>query len=327
VVHLIRELIDLPKQAQYILKRVLYSIITIFVLIFVTFILMHLMPGDPFSGQKALKPEVKAALYAKYGLDQPILVQLLRYIGNIFHGDLGVSLLDKRSVVSIIKTAFPVSAELGIRSLIFAFIMGLLLGIVAAVKRGTAWDTVAMLLALIGVSVPSFIIGALLQYFLGFKLFQATGNQVFTVMGWGPENSKILPSFALAFGSMASISRLMRTSMLDVLNQDYIKTAKAKGLSRSAIVMKHAVRNAITPVVTIMGPLVASVLTGTFVVENIFSIPGLGKYFVQSVQMNDYTTIAGTTLFFGSFLVFANLIVDIIYGLLDPRVKLSGDRE
>ena len=317
----------MPKQAAYILKRVLYSLITIFVLILVTFFLMHLMPGDPFTGEKAISADVKAALYQKYGLNKPLITQFGLYCANILRGDLGVSLQDKRPVVDIIKQAFPVSAELGLRSLIFALILGLLLGVVAAVKRGTAWDTTAMFLALIGVSVPSFIIGALLQYFLGLQLYQATGQQVFQVMGWGPENSKILPSFALAFGSMASISRLMRTSMLDVLNQDYIKTAKAKGLSGKEIIWKHAVRNAIMPVVTIMGPLVASVLTGTFVIENIFSIPGLGKYFVNSVTFNDYTTIAGTTLFFGAFLVFANLVVDIIYGLLDPRIKLSGEKE
>ena len=317
----------MPKQVQYILKRVLYSIVTIFVLIIVTFLLMHLMPGDPFTGEKALPADIKAALMSKYGLDKPIIVQLFKYIGNVLHGDFGISLQDKRPVAQIIMQAFPVSAELGLRSLIFALILGLLLGVVAAVKRGTAWDTVSMLLALIGVSVPSFIIGALLQYFLGLKLYQATGQQIFSIMGWGPENSKILPAFALAFGSMASISRLMRTSMLDVLSQDYIKTAKAKGLSRKEIIWKHSIRNAVMPVVTIMGPLVAGVLTGTFVIENIFSIPGLGKYFVQSVESNDYTTIVGTTLFFGAFLVFANLVVDIIYGLLDPRIKLSGEKE
>jgi len=317
----------LPKQVQYILKRVLYAVITIFVLIVITFILMHLMPGDPFSGEKALTPEIKAALYAKYGLDQPLVVQFFKYVGNVLHGDLGVSLLDKRPVLDIILQAFPISADLGIRSLIFATIIGILLGVVAAVKRGTAWDTFTMFLALIGVSVPSFIIGALLQYFLGLKLYQATGMQLFAVMGWGPFNSKFLPPFALAFATMASVARLMRTNMLDVLNQDYIKTAKAKGLSQSDIVWKHAVRNAIMPVITIMGPLVAGVLTGTFVVENIFAIPGLGKYFVQCVQMNDYTTISGTTLFYGSFLVLANLVVDIVYGLIDPRVKLTGDKE
>lgn len=317
----------MPKQVQYILKRILYAVITIFLLIVITFILMHMLPGDPFTGEKAISADTKAALFAKYGLDQPLPIQFFKYVGNVLKGDFGVSLLDKRPVLDIIMQTFPVSADLGIRSLIFASILGILLGVVAAVKRGTVWDTLTMLLALIGVSVPSFIIGALLQYFLGLKVYQATGMQIFAVMGWGPINTKILPPFALALGTMASFSRLMRTNMLDVLNQDYIKTAKAKGLSQRAIILKHAVRNAIMPVVTIMGPLVAAILTGTFVVENIFAIPGLGKYFVQCVQMNDYTTISGTTLFYGSFLVLANLIVDIIYGLIDPRVKLTGSKE
>jgi len=317
----------LPKQVSYILKRLVYSVITIFVLIAVTFALMHLVPGDPFIGAKAIPQATKDAMYAKYGLDKPLFVQFVLYVANVLHGDLGISLADKRAVVDIIGQAFPVSLDLGIRSLIFAFIVGLLLGIVAAVHRGKAGDTAAMLVALIGVSVPSFIIGALIQYFLGLKLFQATGVRVFAIMGWTGFNSKILPAFALAFGSMATISRLMRTSMLDVLSQDYIKTAKAKGLSQTQIIWKHAVRNAIMPVVTVLGPLVAAVLTGAFVVENIFAIPGLGKYFVQCVQSNDYTVISGTTLFYGAFLVFANLVVDIVYGLIDPRVKLTGGKE
>ena len=317
----------MPKQVSYILKRLVYSVITIFVLIAVTFALMHLVPGDPFIGAKAIPQATKDAMYAKSGLDKPLFVQFVLYVANVLHGDLGISLADKRAVVDIIGQAFPVSLDLGIRSLIFAFIVGLLLGIVAAVHRGKAGDTAAMLVALIGVSVPSFIIGALIQYFLGLKLFQATGVRVFAIMGWTGFNSKILPAFALAFGSMATISRLMRTSMLDVLSQDYIKTAKAKGLSQTQIIWKHAVRNAIMPVVTVLGPLVAAVLTGAFVVENIFAIPGLGKYFVQCVQSNDYTVISGTTLFYGAFLVFANLVVDIVYGLIDPRVKLTGGKE
>ena len=317
----------MSQQLRYILKRVVYAVITIFLLILITFTLMHRLPGDPFSGGKKIPEETMKALEIKYGLDKPVPVQFAIYIGHVLEGDLGVSLPDGRPVVDIIAQAFPVSLELGVRALLFAFVMGILLGVVAAVKRGTLWDSAAMFFALIGVSVPSFIIGSLLQYFLGLKLFQATGVQVFAIMGWTTFNSKILPAFALAFGSMATISRLMRTSMLDVLNQDYIKTAKAKGLSQRQIVWKHAVRNAIMPVVTVMGPLVAAVLTGAFVVENIFSIPGLGKYFVQCVQTNNYPVIAGTTIFYGSFLVIACLVVDILYGLLDPRVKLTGGKE
>lgn len=317
----------MSNQIRYVLKRIVYSIITIFLLIAITFTLMHMLPGNPFSGPKALPEETMAALNAKYGLDKPIIVQFFIYIGNILKGDLGVSLPDGRAVTDIIAQAFPVSLELGIRALCFAFIMGILLGVVAAVKRGTAWDTATMFLALVGVSVPSFIIGSLLQYFLGLKLYQATGTQVFAIMGWDSGNAKILPAFALAFSSMATISRLMRTSMLDVLSQDYIKTAKAKGLSQKAIIWKHAVRNAIMPVVTVMGPLVAAVLTGAFVVENIFSIPGMGKYFVHSVQTNNYSLIAGTTIFYGTFLILANLVVDLIYGFIDPRVKITGGKE
>ncbi len=317
----------MSEKLRYILKRMIYAIITIFLLILITFTLMHMLPGDPFSGGKKIPEATMQALEVKYGLDKPIAVQFGIYLNNVLHGDLGVSIPDGRPIVDIIAQSFPVSFELGIRSLIFAFILGIFLGVIAAVKRNTIWDSASMFLALVGVSVPSFIIGSLLQYFLGLKLYQATGIQFFAIMGWTTESSKILPSFALAFGSMATISRLMRTSMLDVLSQDYIKTAKAKGLNQRQIVWKHAVRNAIMPVVTVMGPLVAAILTGAFVVENIFTIPGLGKYFVQSVQTNNYPVIAGTTIFYGSFLVIACLVVDILYGLLDPRVKLTGGKE
>lgn len=317
----------MANQIRYILKRVVISLITILVLVVITFLLMQLLPGDPFTSGKALPPEVEAAVKAKYGLDKSVPEQLFIYVTNFIQGDFGISIPDGRPVAEVIGDAFPVSFDLGIRALIFAFIMGILLGIVASVKRGTAWDSAAMFLALVGVSVPSFIMGSLLQYFLGLKLMQVTGTPVFAIIGWSGLSSKILPSFALAFGSMATISRLMRTSMLDVLSQDYIKTAKSKGLSQREIVWKHSVKNAIMPVVTVMGPLVAAVLTGAFVIENIFAIPGLGKYFVQAVQTRNYTLIAGTTAFYGSFLIFANLVVDIIYGFIDPRIRLTGRRD
>ena len=317
----------MSNRISYILKRIIYSFITILVLVTITFLLMQLLPGEPFTAGKALPDSVMQALEKKYGLDKPVLQQLFIYIGNALRGDFGISIPDGRAVTDVIAEAFPVSFSLGIRALLFAFMMGILLGVVAAVKRGTVWDSAAMFFALVGVSVPSFIMGAVLQYFLGLKLYQATGVQVFAVIGWSDFNSKILPAFALAFGSMATVSRLMRTSMLDVLSQDYIKTAKAKGLSQRQIVWKHAVRNAVMPVVTVMGPLVAAVLTGAFVVENIFSIPGLGKYFVTSVQTLNYTMIAGTTVFYGMFLILANLVVDLIYGFIDPRIKLTGGKE
>ena len=216
-----------------------------------------------------------------------------------------------------------VSFDVGMRAIIFALVLGVLLGTVAAIKRGSPIDTLCMFIALVGVSVPSFIVASVLQYFLAFRLTQNVGTAIFATTGWGDFNSKILPVIALGFGSLAQISRLTRTSMLDVLGQDYIKTARAKGLSQPAIIWKHALRNSIMPVVTVLGPIAASVLTGAFVVENIFAIPGLGRYFVQSVQNSDYTMISGTTIFYGAFLILANLVVDLVYGIIDPRVKLE----
>lgn len=313
--------------AKYVAKRLFYAFLTLMVLVALTFFMMRLLPGDPFVGEKAVPETTLKALNAKYGLDQPMMVQLGMYVRNIFKGDLGLSMYYNRPVTDIIFQAFPYSLELGLRAIIFATILGVLLGIIAAVKRGTVWDTAAMLLAVIGVSVPSFIIGALLQYFLGLKLYEATGIKFFPITGWGSAASKLLPSFALSFGTLATISRLMRTSMLDTLGQDYIKTAKSKGLSQKKIIWRHAVRNAIMPVITVLGPIAAGVLTGAFVVENIFSVPGMGKFFVISIQNRDYTMISGLTLFYGTFLVIANLIVDMLYGFIDPRVKLVEGKE
>lgn len=309
---------------KYILKRLAYSIATLFLLVALTFFMMQMLPGDPFTGEKQLPQAQMDALMQKYGLDKPVWQQFFIYIGNVVQGDLGVSLTYNRAVTLMIGEAFVVSFDVGIRAIIFAFIGGVLLGTLAAIKRGKAADSVCMIIALIGVSVPSFIVASLLQYTLGLKLYMATGMRIFPITGWQSLNSKILPVVALGFGSLATISRLMRTSMLDVLGQDYIKTAKAKGLSQGGIIFKHALRNAIMPVVTVLGPITASVLTGGFVVETVFAIPGLGRYFVQSVQGLDYNMIAGTTIFYGAFLILANLVVDLAYGLIDPRVKLEG---
>lgn len=313
--------------AKYILKRLVYSALTLFLLVAITFFMMHMLPGDPFSTGKAIDPATMAALNAKYGLDKPLPQQFVQYVGNVLKLDLGVSLKSKRPVTEIIKESFPYSFELGVRALIFATVAGILLGVLASVKRATAWDTGSMFVALLGVSMPSFIVGALLQYFLGLRLSQWTGVKIFPILGWNGEMSKLIPAFALGFGTLAVVSRLMRTSMLDVLNQDYIKTAKAKGLSQQKIIWKHAVRNAIMPVVTVMGPQTAAILTGAFVVEKIFAIPGMGKFFVTSIQTNDFTLIAGTTIFYGAFLIIANLVVDVLYCFIDPRVKLADGKE
>ena len=309
---------------KYTLKRLGYAVLPLFVLITLTFFMMRMLPGDPFLGDKTVTGAALENMKAKYGLDKPVIVQYFIYLGNCVRGDLGTSITYNKAVMDIISEAFLVSADLGIRALIFAVIAGILLGMVAAVKRGSAWDSVSMFIAMIGVSVPSFIMGALFQYFLGLQLRKLLGFALFPVQGWGDFSKTILPSFALGLGSLATVSRLMRTSMLDVLNQDYIKTAKAKGLSQTKIILRHTVRNAIMPVLTILGPTVASVLTGTFVIESIFNIPGLGKYFVMSIKDLDYTMISGTTVFYGSLLILCTLVVDLLYGLIDPRVKLEG---
>lgn len=313
----------MPIQIRYLCKRILYALLTMFLLLCITFLLMHAMPGEPFTGERALPVKTTEAIQAKYGLDEPLLRQFRIYFSNVLKGDLGTSLSSNRPVTDVIAASFPVSLELGLRALLFAVIMGLLLGVVAAVKQGTLWDTATMLITLVGVSVPAFILGSLLQYFLGVQLYLLTGLRFFAVTGWSGEISKILPAFALAFGSMATISRLMRTSMLKVLEQDYIKTARAKGLLPKHVIWSHCLRNAILPVITVLGPMTAALFTGTFVIENIFSIPGLGKYFVDSVLTYDYTVIMGTTLFYGFFIVSVGLLIDLLYGIIDPRIQLA----
>lgn len=313
---------------RYVLKRVVYAVLTLFLLITLVFFMMRMLPGDPFLGEKSVSATALANMTAKYGLDKPLFQQYLIYMGNCLHFDLGISITYNRDVMSIISESFLVSADLGIRSLIFAVIIGILLGAVAALRRGTAWDSISMFIAMVGVSVPSFILGAILQYFLALQFRKTSiawfGFSLFPVQGWGTFAQSLLPSFALGLGSLATVSRLMRTSTLDVLSQDYMMTAKAKGLSQGKVLRRHVLRNAITPVVTVMGPTVASVLTGTFVIESIFNIPGLGKYFVTSIKDLDYTMIGGTVIFYGGLLILCTLVVDLLYGVIDPRVKLEG---
>ena len=312
---------------KYVLKRIIYALITILVLLALTFIMMHMLPGDPFSTGKAMSESTKQALREFYGLDKPLVEQFIIYIQNAITGDLGISIKYNRPVIDIIMESFPVSFQLGMFSLIFAVIAGIALGAIAAIRRGKTADTVAMTLSVIGVSIPNFIVAAIFQYFLALKLNQLLGTQIFAITGWGNLNQIILPALALSFSSLATVSRLMRTSMLDVLSSDYIKTAKAKGLSERQILWKHALRNAIMPVITVLGPIAAAVLTGGFVVENVFSNPGMGKFFVLAIKEADYTLIAGTTLFYGAFLIIAILIVDLLYGVIDPRINLASEKE
>jgi oligopeptide transport system permease protein len=303
----------------YTLRRLLYMVITLWVVVTVTFFLMKMLPGDPFGEAiTKLPPESMAVLRAQYGLDRPMWEQYLKYLGHVAQGDLGVSYqYPTRSVVSVIRDAFPASFELGLESLVVALIIGLFLGILAALKHNKAGDYTASVIAIIGVSIPSFVIGPLLSYFIGvkFKLLPAG-------LWLGPEY-RVLPALALSLGTIAILARMMRASMLDVMNQDYVKTAKSKGLSTNTIVGRHMVRNAILPVVTILGPIAVNVLTGTLVVEKIFSVPGLGNQFVTSILSNDYTMITGLTLFYAAVLIIVMFLTDIAYSFIDPRIRLG----
>lgn len=303
--------------AKYIFKRAVAAVITLFALITIVFFLVRLIPGEPFTNPR-LTPEIKANMEAYYGFDKPMIVQYTTYLGNLLHGNFGFSMkYTNRTVNDIIGETFPFSADLGIRALVMALSFGLVLGIIAARNRGKGLDFFCVIVAILGTSIPDFIMGAILQYFFGIRW------GLLPIAQYKGIEYTILPATALAFYTIASVSRLMRASMLEVVQQDYIKTAKAKGLSNLRVTVKHQIRNAIMPVITLMGPTVASVLTGTFVVESIFAIPGMGKYYVDSVNNNDYSMILGMTIFYGAFLIFCNLVVDILYGVVDPRIRIG----
>lgn len=304
--------------SKYIFKRIIISLITIWLLATVVFILVRLMPGDPFSSDK-LTPEIRQNLESYYGFDKPVSQQYFIYFKNLLKGDFGYSIkYVNQSVNRIISDSFPYSADLGLRALSMSISLGLVLGIIAALYRGRTLDYVCIIIAIIGTSVPEFIIGALLQFFFGIKW------GLLPVAQYQGIKYTILPSIALGFYTLAMVSRLMRASMLEVLQQDYIKTAKSKGISKFRVTYKHQIRNAIMPIITVLGPTVAAVLTGTFVIEAIFAIPGMGKYYVQGVQNLDYPVILGMTIFYGAFLVIANMVVDILYGVIDPRIRVEG---
>lgn len=308
--------------ARYVLRRLVYMVLTLWVIVTLTFVVMHSIPGDPFLSTKRTTPAIRANLMAKYGLDRPRHEQYLIYMQNLLRGDLGISMqYQQRTVSEVIGAGFPVSASLGLRALAYAVPAGLFLGVVAALRRGRVWDYAAMIIAVIGVSVPSFVIGTLLQYTVAVRLGWLP------VAGWGTWDRAVLPAFALGLGALAVSARLMRASMLDVLNQDYVKTARAKGLSEAEVVWRHTLRNAFLPLVTVLGPLVVAVITGTLVIEQVFAIPGLGRFFVQSIINQDYTMILGTTVFYAALLVISFFVVDLLYGVVDPRIRLYRGRE
>lgn len=303
---------------KYILKRFAWMILTIWVIITLTFFLMHSIPGDPLDvGDSGGSAAASENLRAYYNLDQPLPVQYFSYIKNIVTLDFGPSMTSRSSTVNdMISSGFPASLQLGIASLVFSVISGVALGVLAALRHNKMIDYITMIVAVIGISIPNFIQSMLFINYIGANF------DFFPVARWGTWRHIILPALALSSGPMAIIARLTRSNMLEVLTQDYIRTAKAKGLSARKIVVKHALRNALLPVVTIMGALTASVLTGSFVIERIFAIPGIGQYFVNSISNRDYPMIMATTVIYSSILVFMMFLVDIIYGIIDPRIKL-----
>ncbi|HEY8421607.1 MAG TPA: ABC transporter permease [Thermoclostridium sp.] len=304
--------------SAYIIKRVISAIVTLFLVATLTFFLMYLVPGGPFLSEKAPSQQTLKALEEKYGLDKPIGIQYLNYMKRLIRGDLGTSLkMRGQEVNDIIKTRFPVSAKIGLLAVVIAIFVGIPMGSVAALNRGKWFDRLIMFLSTMGIAIPGFVVATVLMFFFGVRL------HILPTFGLTSPLHYILPVAALAFYPTAYISRLMRSSMLDVLGQDYMRTARAKGLSQFKSLFKHALRNAVLPVVTYLGPMLANILTGSFVVEKIFTIPGLGSQFVGSITDRDYPLIMGTTIFLAFLLITMNVIVDIAYKIIDPRIKLK----
>ena len=319
---------------KFLIKRIAMGLVTLWLVITITFFLIHMLPGDPFQSEKAIPPKVKENLMAKYHLDRPLGEQYVEYLKNIAKGDLGASMKVRgRTVNDVINKSFFVSADLGARSIIFALVLGIPLGIIAALKRGKYQDKLSMIIAIIGISVPSFVIAGLMHKYVvdihnGFFIKQLGLPRMFRIRisGWDSFDKKILPPIALGLYTVALIARLLRGKMIEVMGQDYIRLAVAKGVKPVDIIWKHALRNAILPIVTIMGPTIAAVLTGSFVIEKAFTIPGLGKYYIDSITNRDYTMVLGVTVFYAIFLIAMMIVMDLVYALVDPKIKLGkGD--
>lgn len=303
--------------SRYIVKRILLALVSLFAIITITYFLMNLMPGDPFMSEKASE-ENRAILIAKYGLDQPVYVQYGRYLENLFHGDMGTSyVLQKgRAVKDIIAESFKVSMGLGVRALILAVICGIILGCIAGLCKDKLPDAIIRVLSSVGISMPGYVIASALMMLLAvnLKILPVNYNKP---GGW------IMPMITLAIYPTSYLTRLTRASILEVMNQDYLRTERAKGMSEFVVVFIHALKNSLIPVITYLGPLTASILTGGFVAESVFSVPGLGRYFVSSISSRDYTMIMGVTIFYSSLIVIMNLVCDILYKIVDPRIQLD----
>ena len=305
----------------YIIKRIFNAVLVLWVVITITFGLMHAIPGGPFTVEKSLPPVVLKSIEERYKLNDPLYKQYGDYLTNLVQGDLGPSFkYPGRSVNDIIKDGFPVSFQLGMEAVLIAVIIGIPAGVLAAVKQGKWQDHAVNFCTTLGVAVPSFVVAALLIYVLSTKLHLLPSAM------WEGWQYQIMPALALSGMPMSFIARLTRSSMLDVLGQDYIKTARAKGLSRLTVLFKHALPNSLIPVITYIGPMAAGILTGSFVIESIFAIPGLGQYFVTSIYNRDYTVILGVTIFYSVIVIVLNMLVDLIYPLLDPRIKIGSGK-
>ena len=305
----------------YIIKRIFNAFIVLWIVITITFFLMHAIPGGPFTAEKSLPPYVLHSIEERYKLNDPLYKQYGDYLCNLVQGDLGPSFkYPGRSVNDIIKDGFPVSFKLGIEAILIAIIIGIPAGILAGVKKDKWQDRAVNFFTTLGVAVPSFVVAALLIYVLSTKL------HLLPAAMWNGWRYEIMPALALSGMPMSFIARLTRSSMLDILSQDYIKTARAKGLSWSRVLIKHALPNSLIPVVTYLGPMTASILTGSFVIETIFAIPGLGQYFVTSIYNRDYTVILGVTIFYSVIVIVLNMVVDLLYPLLDLRIKIGEEK-
>lgn len=304
---------------RYTMRRGINAVITIWLLITLTFSLMHAIPGGPFSSEKKVPAVILENLNRHYHLDESLFQQYARYFSDLFKGDLGPSFrTETRDVKQMLKDGLPVSIQLGLQALIFAIVCGLFLGITAALNHNRWPDRAASVIAVLGTAVPSFVLATLLIQYIAMDL------KWLPVATWQTWKHTVLPTVALGFMPLAQVTRMIRSSMLDVLSQDYIKTAKAKGLSWLKIVLRHTFRNAILPVITILGPIAAHLLTGSFVVESIFSVPGAGKLLVSGISNRDYPLILGTTIVYGIALVVMLFLTDVLYTLVDPRIKLAG---
>lgn len=305
---------------KYLIKKAAILLVSLFIVTTLTFFLMHAIPGDPFVQDKAIPEEILKALHKHYGLDEPLYVQFYKYLNGIFHLELGPSFkYEGRSVNAIISEGFPISLYLGVEALLIAVFLGIMLGSIAALHHLRWQDHLTMVIAVIGISVPSFIMASFLQYILAMKL------DLLPVARWGSFSQTIMPALSLSALPMAFIARLTRTNMVEVMQQDYIQTAKSKGLNSFWIVLRHVIPNALLPVITYLGPLSASVLTGSFAIEKIFGIPGLGQWFVTSITNRDYTVIMGTTIFYSAILMLCVFIVDLLYCFIDPRIQLRKE--